>query len=75
MTELERLGGLLKEFQTTANNAFAEAMRPEIMESMNDEQKALLKRGKNAFNLDGLTPDEKLEELQKLMKDVANFNK
>lgn len=75
MDALKDLQKSMEMIGTSSAAAFGSVLTPDVMKLMSPEQKKMIDTAKNAFNLEGTTPEAKLEELTKTMKNVTNFNK
>lgn len=71
---LRELQSSLESVASNSQKAINAMMSPELMKEMTPKQLALMNKAKNAFNLGNLTPEQKLDELTKILKDVSSNN-
>ena len=74
MDTINDLTKIIGQLDQTVKKLFDQTMSPEIQESMTEEQKKLLEEGRNAFDLSGVTLEEKMEKLQNTIKHVAKYS-
>lgn len=75
MEALNELTGLMEQIKQVSQRALNQAITPEVMAQMTPEQKKLIEEGQNAFKFkEGQTLDEKINELQNTLKNVAKYN-
>lgn len=75
MEQLKEINKLVGQLEKTVSTTLNQVLTPDVMAKMSEEQKAMITQGREAFKFNGLSLDEKMEELQKTLKNVANINK
>lgn len=75
MSHFDDLTKSIKDLKKSTEGIFNSTLTPEVLAAMTPEQKEMVNKGMNAFNMSGMKPEEKLSQLTKDLSDVNSYIK
>ena len=76
MKGIKELEEIAKSLGTVSVNLIDDMVnKPEVMNALTDEQKALINQARGSYDLKGKSPEDKLAELNKLLANVSSINR